>query len=245
MPKGQPEGRFPTTNWSLIWDAGDEHAQDRNTAVDELLRNYWPALTAHLVMRKRIKSHDAEDLVQGFITAKVLERNLVGTAQKQRGRFRSLLLKSLDNYVANEMAKRSALKRQADRAVPIDPQEVAMQDYSVERPEDAFDIEWARQLLSNVSQRMQAECAANSRDDIWGVFEARILKPATDGTPVADYEQLIAQFGFRSPSQASNALITGKRMYMRILRGVVGEYAANDEDAEAEIRELEQILARR
>jgi len=238
------QGRFPTTQWSLIWNAGDEHAQDRLVAIDQLLRNYWPALIAHLVTRKRIESHDAEDLVQGFITAKVLERNLVGAAQPERGRFRSLLLKSLDNYVANELQSRSARKRAADRAMVIDPQDSDVQDARAQRAEDAFDVEWARQLLRTVAERMKKECVAGSRDEIWGVFEARILLPATDGSEVVDYQQLVETHGFRSPSQASNALVTAKRMYGRILRSVVGEYAADEEDAEAEIRDLERVLSR-
>ena len=235
---------FPTTKWSLIWNAGDELTEDRRAAIDELLMRYWPALVAHLVVRKRMESHDAEDLVQGFIAAKMLERNLLGSASKERGRFRSFLLKSLDNYVANEMEKRSARKRVADRAVAVDPQEVAIPDQSCGRAEDIFDIEWARQILITVAERMKAETKSNQRDDIWGVFESRILMPTIEGRSAVDYQALVDKFGFRSPSQAANALITGKRMYMRILRSVVSEYASDEEDAEAEIRDLERVLSR-
>ena len=91
---------------------------------------------------------------------------------------------------------------------------------------------------------MKAETKSNQRDDIWGVFESRILLPTTEGRPVVDYQDLVQKFGFRSPTQAANALITGKRMYTRILRSVVAEYALNEEDAEAEIRDLERVLAR-
>jgi hypothetical protein len=46
-----------------------------------------------------------------------------------------------------------------------------------------------------------------------------------------------------SPEQASNVLITAKRMFARALRSVVAKYA-DAGDVETEIRDLKSILAR-
>jgi len=49
---------------------------------------------------------------------------------------------------------------------------------------DVFDVAWAREVIAETLRRMQAECEAAGRDDIWRVFRApfgsiRCLKGAT------------------------------------------------------------------
>jgi hypothetical protein len=44
--------------------------------------------------------------------------------------------------------------------------------------------------------------------------------------------------------QAANALVTAKRMFTRILRGVIGEYESDEEEIDSEIDDLHKILAR-
>jgi len=77
-----------------------------------------------------------------------------------------------------------------------------------------------------------------------GVFECRLLAPALEGTDPVDYGELVRRFGLQSPSQASNVLVTAKRMYARTLRGVVAEYSGDAAEIEAEIGDLHRILAR-
>jgi hypothetical protein len=75
------------------------------------------------------------------------------------------------------------------------------------------------------------------------VFESRVVSPIREGTEPSDYRELVRRFGFQSPSQASNVLMTAKRMYARLLRSVVGQYARSDREIETEIAELRSILA--
>jgi hypothetical protein len=70
-----------------------------------------------------------------------------------------------------------------------------------------------------------------------------VLRPSVDGTPPLPYDQLVARFGFRSPGQASDVLMTAKRMFARTLRAVVGEYAEDEQAVEDEISEVRAILA--
>ena len=51
------------------------------------------------------------------------------------------------------------------------------------------------------------------------------------------------QYGFRSPAQAANVLITAKRMFARFVRAVIAEYMEEDGNVETEITELKRILA--
>jgi len=212
-------------------------------ALDQLLRRYWPALKAHLVVARRIDPHEADDLLQGFIADRVLEHQLVAAAEPARGRFRGLLVAGLDHYVANEMRRRGSRKRIAERAVPLDPREQDRWAAGDVAPERVFDVQWARQLLHEVAVRMKDECLASGRESLWGVFESRVLGPAQNGVEPMNYQELVARYGFASPAQASNALMTAKRMYARLLRSEVAEYALDEEDVDVEIRDLERIVS--
>jgi len=56
------------------------------------------------------------------------------------------------------------------------------------------------------------------------------------------YEELVAQFGLKSPAQATNALATGKRMFARHLRAVIAQYENGDQAVRAEIDSLRLFL---
>jgi len=241
-PRPQPQ-RFPTTHWSLIGRARDGQDTVRREALNQLLARYWPALKAHLVAKKRIDPNEADDLVQGFIENKVLERDLMAAADATRGRFRSLLATALDNYVTSQMRMHSAAKREAERAVSLDQEAHEQTAVAAGALHDAFDVAWAREVLAEILRQMQAECQRSGREDVWGVFEGRVLTPILEGAEPLAYEQLLARFGFRSPTEASNALVTAKRMFGRLMRRVVSEYAADEDDVDAEIQELQEILA--
>src|ERR1700685_2576797 len=103
-----PDG-FPTTNWSVVRDTGAERSEHKRALWGELRDRYWPALWAHLVYRKRLSAHEAEDLIQSFIEKKVLQNNLVQIADPARGKFRTVLLTALDRFLIDSRRKKSAV----------------------------------------------------------------------------------------------------------------------------------------
>nr|WP_143547966.1 sigma-70 family RNA polymerase sigma factor [Rhodopirellula sp. SM50] len=236
---------FPTTRWSIVRRAGDRFDADQSAALQELLTRYWSALKTHLVKSRQIQSSDADDLVQGFIEHKILERNLLSVAEPSRGRFRSLLVHSLDNYAKNQLAKRRAKKRSADHALsmPGNDVDVGVASTPDTRADHAFDVQWARTVLADASDRMQQECLGSNRETLWLVFHGRILAPIYEGAEPISYSALVDRFAFRSPAQASNALMTGKRMFARSLRLVISQYVHDEQEIEQELAELQDIVS--
>ena len=106
-----------------------------------------------------------------------------------------------------------------------------------------FDVTWAREVIAEAVKRMQVDCDRSGRSDIWAVFECRVLSPILDGVAPPAYEEVVKRFGFASSTQASNVLITGKRMFCRTLRSIVGEYARDEKAIDQEISDLREILA--
>lgn len=244
MGHGQENGgAFPPTEWELVAKAGGKSDPSR-VALSELLRRYWPALRAHLVDYKRVPLDRAEDLLQGFVADKILQRGLLALADRRRGRFRTFLLTALDRYVVSQYRRDTAEKRGAPVGLG-DAGQLAVADATDPASSRAWDEAWARQVIAEAISRMKSECEAAGRHDLWGIFEDRVVKPALEDRAPAPYGEVLDRYGFLSPSQAANALITARRRFVRILRSVVAEYVDGDEEVEAEIAELRQSLSGR
>jgi RNA polymerase sigma-70 factor (ECF subfamily) len=237
MADNRESPSFPTTRWTLVGRAeagGDELAA--------LLKRYLPALRAYLMLERRLNADVADDLLQGFTASRILEQNLLSRADAARGKFRTFLLTALRNYAADEARAANAAKRR-----PADGNLASLdeaRDVGTSDSCDSFDIEWARQTLADAIERMRKECQNSGRPQLWELLRVRVIEPALTGGQRPPYEQLVARFGFATPMQASNALITAKRMFARALRATIGRYADDDEEIERELDDLRTILAR-
>jgi hypothetical protein len=236
---------FPTTRWTLVVQAAKELNPFQRDALNELLGQYWPVLKARLVVHRRFSPHDADDFVQGFFMADVLGRNLIQLADKDRGRLRSLLCKSLDRYVSKEMRKRRAKKRLPDRAASYD-QDEALQNAARANdasPHDLLEATWARETLAMVLANMELRCTQSNKDQLWHLFEARVVGPILDGMEPVPYDQLVERLGYADSDTAQNALITAKRMFCRTMRETLSAHGVAQPGLDEEIDELKRSLA--
>ncbi len=102
-------GRFLTTHWTVVRDAGDPDSPGYRAALATLCETYWYPLYAFL-RRYGCGPQEAEDLTQGFL-ARMLEKNDFRLADPVRGKFRSFLMASLRHFTANERKHQKRLKR--------------------------------------------------------------------------------------------------------------------------------------
>jgi len=224
----------------MVGGAGQAQSLDRAGALAAIVNRYLPALKVYLMRKRKLSADAAEDLLQSFVGEKLLDASFIATADRRRGKFRTFLLTSLDHFLIDQVRRSdSAMRAQAAAAaiVPGDGDEPAAPDAA-----DPFDVQWAREVINEALARMEQECAASGRSDIWNMFEQRVAGPTLQDRPAPTYEQLVGQFGFQSPTQASNCLVTAKRMFARTLRVVVMEYAGADDSVEAELVDLMKIL---
>ena len=91
---------FLTTQWSIVLRAGRADDSDAHDALAFLCQRYWYPLYV-FVRKKGFGREHAEDVTQGFF-ARLIEKQVLGEAAPSRGRFRSFLLASLQNFLANE-----------------------------------------------------------------------------------------------------------------------------------------------
>lgn len=211
-----------------------------------LLQRYLPALRAHLLARRRVSVDRIDDLLQAFVAEKVLERDLLAAADQARGRFRAFLVTALENYAANQFRYESAGCRNpagsgAGKLLTLDV-DGAPDPVAQSAPHDGFDVAWAREVLREAVARTREECLATGRADLWDVLSSRVLAPALSGSEPTSYAELVARHGYATPKHAQNALITAKRRFEQALRWVVAEYVLDEDELDAELDGLGEIL---
>ena len=122
-------------------------------ALSELYRIYWYPLYAY-VRRRGHAPEEAQDLTQGFFLH-LLEHKTLGRADPLKGKFRSFLLGSLQNYLSTETDRARCLKRGGKvEFVNLDVQD-AEDRYRWEpvdalTPEKVFAARWAMAMLGEV-----------------------------------------------------------------------------------------------
>ena len=142
--------------------AGEVQGKSSDKALAYLCEIYWLAVYTYARYRGYSTDH-AEDLTQGFFV-KLLEKNYVRQADRERGKFRTFLLSSFKNYMANEWDRTQTQKRggglwfvsldfaDAELQVRIEPADGAT-------PETVFAQRWARTLLDRVLDHLRDEMA--------------------------------------------------------------------------------------
>jgi hypothetical protein len=157
------------------------------------------------------------------------------------------LLTSLNNYVSSwHRSDSKALRSGAADSAQVPEEKFAREQPRAGEASPAAELEaaWARTLVRNVLEAMRNHCLADGRSDVWTVFEGRVLAEIFEDQEPVPYEKLAETLELGSPTQAANLLVTGKRLYARLLRVAVSEYERGDADVEAEIAELRAILGR-
>ena len=97
-------GQFTTTHWSVVVTAGKRDLPEAAEALEKLCRAYWYPLYAY-ARRQGNSPEDAEDLTQQFFS-RLLEKNYLAKADRDRGKFRTFLLGSMKNFLVNEWNER-------------------------------------------------------------------------------------------------------------------------------------------
>src|SRR5438552_19059712 len=107
-PKATP-GVFATTHWSVVVAAGLDESAPARTALETLCRAYWYPIYVY-VRRKGYGPDDAQDLTQEFFRQLIRKQHL-RLADRNKGKFRTFLLATLDYFLAREWSRAHRQKR--------------------------------------------------------------------------------------------------------------------------------------
>lgn len=231
---------FPTTHWSLISRvrSGGESAE---RAMEEICARYWYPIYAFIRRRGSDRS-DAEDLTQGFFE-RLIRRELVQAADRDKGRLRNFVLDSLSCHLADAHRRQHAEKRGAGAVpVPIEWDE-AEQRYSVEPTDESDPAKiylraWASGLLTTARERMRTAFTADGRTAIFTALEPHLL--AEEDLP--SYRDLAAQLG--STEGATRLLVMRlRRKFRDLIEEEIAQTVEDPADIPGELAWLRGVLA--
>ena len=240
-------GRFITTRWSVVLSGADSEIESvaARDALSELCKTYWRPIFAY-ICRRGYSPEDAEDLTQDFFST-LLTGPLLQRADPERGRFRSLLLKALQDFLGHATEKLESQKRGGrvkfvswDDWMAEAPSQLSISSHALNSwsPEQLFDLRWAATVVEQALRRLREECQSKSR---LRLFETLSLYLATERADVS-YHNLATTLGI-AESAVKKQLHNLRRRYRWILCDEVAQTVQNPNDVEGEIRHLCATLA--
>src|SRR5262245_3353690 len=240
-------GAFVTTRWSLILSGAGFKSKDQEThaALAELCRIYWRPTFAFICQRG-YSTQDAEDLTQDFFLM-ILKGNWLQNADRSRGRFRSLLLKSLTNFLNDAADKIHARKRGGnvsfiswDAWVAEVPSQLSMSTQTLKSlpAERLFDVRWAATVVERALRRLCEECERKRRRQVFDVLSVHLTVERDDVSCATLATTLRV-----SQSTVKKLLYRMRQRYRSLLRDEVAQTVENPADIDDELRYLCGALA--
>jgi len=240
-------GAFVTTRWSLILSGASSKSgeKDNRAALAELCRIYWRPIFA-FVSRSGYSAEDAEDLTQDFFVM-ILKSDWLQIADPSRGRFRSLLLKSLKNFLNDAADKTYACKRGGrvrfvswDDWIAEAPSQLSISTQTLNSlpAERLFDVQWAATVVERALRRLREECECKGRLRVFDVLSAYLIADRDDVSNAS----LAATLGVPQDT-VKKLLYRMRQRYRWLLRNEVAQTVENPADTEDELRHLCGALA--
>ena len=235
-------GRFEATRWSEVLEAAQSQSPNGFQALARLCERYWPALYAFARHRGH-SPEDAQDLVQGFFEH-LIESRALRTVAPTKGRFRSFLLASFQNFSAAEQRHARAEKRggranliridwhKLEEGLGFEPQDRLT-------PEILYDARCAFDLLKCATLRLEREQTARGNAEIF-----RTLRPflGHEGAPVdLSYETAARTLKLGLPA-LKTLIYRLRRRHAQLLREEVAQTVLDPNDVEAEVHALCEAL---
>jgi RNA polymerase sigma factor (sigma-70 family) len=236
-------GVFATTHWSVVLAAQQPDARAA-AALDALCQTYWYPLYAFARFQGQ-SPEDARDLTQEFF-ARLLASGGLGKADRARGRFRTFLLASFKHLLANEWKRANRQKRGGGAEVFSLDEVDAEGRYKREAadattPEMLYERRWAEAFLSQVIERLRAECDGDNseRGRRFAILKAFLVEEKG----ALSLAEAASQLGL-SVVATKGVVHRLRQRYRDIFREEIARVVAQPEDTEDEIRHLLEVLAR-
>jgi RNA polymerase sigma-70 factor (ECF subfamily) len=236
FPVAEGARRFASTRWSLVMAAAERNSPDGEAALDTLCRLYWYPLYAY-ARRRLPRPQDAQDMTQEFL-ARLLDKEYLRQANRQRGRFRSFLLTAFKHFLANERERNHALKRGGTtKFLPLEfdsgERRYCREPNHEATPESLYERGWALTILEQGLVRLREEFAMAGKERLFECLKSTLSGDATS----RPYGELGAELGMTAEAVkvAAHRL---RRRYGELIRAEIAQTVTTPEEIEEELRDL-------
>jgi RNA polymerase sigma-70 factor (ECF subfamily) len=240
--RGNGGAGFNTTHWTMVLACEDEADSTRaREALASLFQIYWYPLYAY-VRRRGYGEQDAEDLVQAFCLH-LQEKHAIAKADRQRGKFRTFLLSSLQNFLAHEYERSRAQKRGGGQELIRLDAEKADARYRLEpahsvTPETIFEKRGAHALLEQTVADLRADFTARGKERLFDGLSSFLTSDLRE----TSYQTAADQLGL--PLSAIKTTVHRlRRDYREKLREEISRTVSSPEEIDEELLYLRKVLA--
>ena len=205
-------------------------------ALAELCQLYWYPLYV-FARRRGLSPEDAQDLTQGFFLH-LLKHRTLAHVDRLKGKFRSFLLASFQNYLSIEARRGRCLKRGGNCEFVTPDLERAESRYLLEpvdtlTAENIFDARWAMTLLGRAMTLLGEEYAAQDKTS---TFE--MLKSFLDLSKAPPPYEQVADALQVSVASTKTLIHRLRKRFALILREEVGRTVSDPAEVDGEIHAL-------
>ncbi len=226
----------------MVVRAGHSHSSQSRRALATLCENYWFPLYA-FVRRAGYSAEDAQDLTQEFFV-RLLSKNYLAVADRQRGRFRSFLLGAMKHFLAKQRRRQGAQKRGGRRPVLSLDFHVGEDRYGLIEPADhltperLYEKRWAMTLLDLVLGRLREEFRVAGKLELFDSLK-QFLARGTAKTTYLDVGKELSM----SEGAVKVAVHRLRRRYRKLLTEEIAKTIDGPETLEDELRALMAALS--
>jgi RNA polymerase sigma factor (sigma-70 family) len=232
---------FASTHWSIVAQSAQTDVPEAANALAQLCETYWPPIYS-FIRRRGYAPSDAEDLTQSFF-AYFLRTKAYSRTDRLHGKFRSFLLASVKNFLADNWDRDQAIRRGGGyRFVSLD-QGAAESFYDVASASDStaehlFELRWAKSLTAAALESLRQELHAEGKAKL---FE-QLKNFLTGGDVLPSYDEASAQTGLPRATVKTHVHRLRQR-YREIVRREVARTVSSPHEIDEELRYLCNILA--
>ena len=234
---------FPNTQWSVVQRAQGDSTEALNTLCTKYRR---PFLIWLQCRQRELHGLEPEDLVNGFLGLK-LQQNVLKAVNREKGKFRSFVRTCLNNYVRDEVARRTAgIRGGGVPHVAVDETDddgrPLVEPRSAEAAADeAFDRAWGLAILAGAIGRLENELARKGTRHL-GLWK-RLEPLLYEDEEAPGYSEISKELGTSAAALHAAALRIRKRLSV-LIREEVRETVSNNQDFEEELNRFIGLFSR-
>ena len=230
---------FPSTQWSVIRQAGTKGTPSYVAAINTLCLLYWKPVYGYIRVARASAIEEAKDLTQEFFSG-LLEGDFLKRYMPDRGSFRSYLRGAVHLFLLESHRKASAQKRGGSRKIlALEGEDAGF----IERlcstpgvsPEEAFDKQWAKSVMDLAVEDLRKELTADGKEAYFQVFQKYHLERPSDEK--ISHETVANEFSIKQ-TDVNHYLAHCRLRLCELLVDRIRETVADEKDISSELMRI-------
>jgi DNA-directed RNA polymerase specialized sigma24 family protein len=232
---------FATTHWSIVAQSALTDAPEAANALAQLCETYWPPIYS-FIRRRGYAPADAKDLTQSFF-AHFLQNKAYARTNSLNGKFRSFVLASVKNFLADNWDHDHAARRGGGFQLISFDQETAEAFYDAASASDStaerlFELRWAKSLTAGALDSLREEVRSEGKLNL---FE-QLQNFLTGGSVLPSYDEASTRMDLPRATVKTHVHRLRQR-YREIVRREISRTVSSPHEVDEELRYLCDVLA--